>query len=174
MGIESQFGRSSAGQEGKESREDITSDIYIYVTEHEATTVNRATKKGFYYSTPLETPWKSISYNWVGYLHPSAFERENPSTREGYSVSRNRRDDLVALAENFSLNYLERQSPELQKKGEASYRFSWQPDEETLAESQKYGESLGHKNTIRGLTQAEQKQFIEAFLKANKEAVKKQ
>ncbi len=158
------------GPSQQENQENLPSEIDIYVVEEMKTHTDNITEQGFGYSSPLETPQKQTRYAWEGKLQATEYERKNPQSREGYVGDSMSQDDIEKLAQNFAYNYRTCQNPDLQKSGESSYSLKFEPSEEVI---RKFKEQHGENATIRGLNAEEQKRFMDAFRKANKEATKK-
>jgi len=151
------------GLSQQESKENLPSEINIYVVEKTKTHEDHVTKQGFGYSTPLKSPQKLSRFVWEGKLYQS-------QSRKDYLGSSMSKEDIERLAENFALNYRDHLNPDLQKMGQSSYSLKFEPSEEII---RKFKEQHGEGTTIRGLNSEEQKRFMEAFRKANEEATKK-
>lgn len=163
-------GPSPGGQqERKDSREDLPSEVHVYVVELAISHADTVSQQGFGHSTPLAVPERRITYNWKGKLHSTTFERSHPQSREGYTGSSNAHADIAELARNFAYNYRERQNPDLEKQGSPSYTLQFGPPEEV---AQKVKEQYGDGAIVRGLTAVEQKAFMNAFQEANIEVAK--
>jgi len=150
--------------EAREAREDLPSEINLYVVEQTKTHEDAVTERGSGYSSELKAPQRESNYFWEGELQPSEFERKNPNPQKGIGKSSMSQGDIEKLAQGFAYNYRERQNPDLSARGESSYFLKFNPSPETLRGlREKYGEGV----VVRGFNVDEQRRFDAAFREAN-------
>lgn len=112
---------------------------------------------------------KETQYVWEGKLHQSEGERKVGKTRDDVMKDSYVSSSLDSLAKNFASQYQERQDPELKARGESSYGLKFIQEEELEGLDVP---NTGNNTSLRGLTEQEREEFINAFQEANREASK--
>lgn len=154
--------------ESAELHKKSTVNIFAIADEVTRSSVDHMTARMSGYSTPLETPQvtNTLQYRWEGMIHPNEAQRAGGQADvRAYNVN----DSLAGLAENFAAQYRDHQDPTLQAQNESSYALSFEATNEQLQSLMDTNSDV--KRVIRGLNAEEQKQFMEAFNKANEVAL---
>lgn len=153
-----------------ENREEKPLDFFVYATEHIQTKEDHfpsPDKLATGYSSPLENPIRTVNYHWNGQWYG-----------DDYGSSSNANNNLEVLAQNLSTNYFHeiemgRQKAEPDTQSKSPLHLSFEPSDTIEQQFQEQYSGEVENNTIRGLTEAEQKQFLNAFKAANQEAAAK-
>ena len=124
--------------------------VTVYAVETVRTMEDHVTKQGFGYSTPLEKPETTVTYNWQTQLH---------GQRPEVIGAGNTRESLSELAENLAMNVKTYPSQPHNQAGIPAYSLSYQVERKEAGNDDS-------KSITRPLTSVEQLLFSGAFQKA--------
>lgn len=162
--------------EGRESKENLPTEVSIYAVNWTQTHEDRMSPQGFGSTSELPEPIQHTEYAWEGDFRarPGEASTKNPNYKEGLYSLGDQQESMEKTADNLSWHYLLRGNPELDKQGKASFNFNFSLSEQILAEQKSGQRDYGEGRTLRSLTPTEQEKFLEAFREANKQNLEKQ
>ncbi|MBI2582086.1 hypothetical protein HYV87_03100 [Candidatus Woesearchaeota archaeon] len=127
--------------------------VTVYAVETTRTKEDHVSRLGFGYSSPLEKPETTVTYDWQTQLH---------GQRPEVIGNGNTRESLSELAENLAMNVKANPSQPHNQAGIPAYSLSYQVERKEV----EYG---GSKSINKPLTPVEQLLFSGAFQKALRE-----